>query len=353
MLGLMNSSNTKLRSGPKIFMDRLTIEIEKSNLLNQRNFDVWLNLSFRKIPKFVPKKIPIIMRFDGVWLVPILPEKFKFLSSKVNSISIKYANRQLVNNYEIATAVIYQSNFSSRMVKKYISNKYKENIVIYNGIDITKFTPALDKINRKKIKIIVSHKLWPNKRFDQIPLVIKELIKMGADVHVNVIGDGINNPMYFFENSLNYFKKLVSESNLERYFTFFGHIDSEKLPEFYKENDLMLNLSFADPCPNVVIEAMACGLPVIAPNHGGIPELVKIPELLINENLDDLNLYSFFDYTNFPLINAREYAEKILLIKSQLNPMKNAVREISIKNFEIKLIAKKYINFMESFSQRK
>jgi hypothetical protein len=55
-IGLMNSENTKLRSGPKVFMDRLTKEINSLGLLNQNEFDIWLNLSFKKIPNFVLKK---------------------------------------------------------------------------------------------------------------------------------------------------------------------------------------------------------------------------------------------------------------------------------------------------------
>ena len=50
-IGLMNSENTKLRSGPKVFMDQLTKEINSLGLLNQNEFDIWLNLSFKKIPK--------------------------------------------------------------------------------------------------------------------------------------------------------------------------------------------------------------------------------------------------------------------------------------------------------------
>lgn len=49
----------------------------------------------------------------------------------------------------------------------------------------------------------------------------------------------------------------------------------------------MLNFSYAVSCPNVVIEAMACGFPVIAPMHGRIVELVKVKKLLVKESLEE------------------------------------------------------------------
>ena len=34
-------------------------------------------------------------------------------------------------------------------------------------------------------------------------------------------------------------------------------------------------LKYKDPCPNSVIEAMSCGLPILYSNSGGLPELVN------------------------------------------------------------------------------
>ena len=37
---------------------------------------------------------------------------------------------------------------------------------------------------------------------------------------------------------------------------------------------LLLHLKYNDPCPRVVVEAMACGLPIVYSATGGVPELV-------------------------------------------------------------------------------
>lgn len=51
--------------------------------------------------------------------------------------------------------------------------------------------------------------------------------------------------------------------------------DPAIMAEYYALSDILLYPSLADNCPLTVLEAMACGLPVLAFNTGGIPELVR------------------------------------------------------------------------------
>lgn len=52
-------------------------------------------------------------------------------------------------------------------------------------------------------------------------------------------------------------------------------IESEPLADLLRSHDIYLTASRNDPCSNSVVEAMACGLPVLYLNSGGHPELVK------------------------------------------------------------------------------
>ncbi len=66
---------------------------------------------------------------------------------------------------------------------------------------------------------------------------------------------------------------------------FHGCIKSECLPEFYSSCDVGLSPSIFDPCPNSVVEMIACGLPVITTKDSGAAELVKNNDLIIKEDL--------------------------------------------------------------------
>lgn len=59
----------------------------------------------------------------------------------------------------------------------------------------------------------------------------------------------------------------------ERWHLYSPTDDFVKLAWYYKSCDVLLYPSYSDACPNVVLEAMACGLDVWHKGHGGIPEI--------------------------------------------------------------------------------
>ena len=56
--------------------------------------------------------------------------------------------------------------------------------------------------------------------------------------------------------------------------TFAGNIDNDSIAELYRSADIMLNTSLADNMPVSVLEALACGVPIVSTNVGGVPYLV-------------------------------------------------------------------------------
>ena len=53
-----------------------------------------------------------------------------------------------------------------------------------------------------------------------------------------------------------------------------GRYSQRDAPEIFRRAHVLLHTKVNDPCPSVVIEAMATGLPVVYPKSGGVPELV-------------------------------------------------------------------------------
>ncbi|PHV29225.1 capsular biosynthesis protein [Janthinobacterium sp. BJB426] len=56
---------------------------------------------------------------------------------------------------------------------------------------------------------------------------------------------------------------------------FAGPVDNAAMPALYQASDIVLNPSLADNMPNSVLEALACGVPVVSTNVGGIPVLLQ------------------------------------------------------------------------------
>ena len=55
---------------------------------------------------------------------------------------------------------------------------------------------------------------------------------------------------------------------------FLGRYSQSEAPAIFRRAHVLLHTKVNDPCPSLVIEAMACGLPVVYPRSGGVPELV-------------------------------------------------------------------------------
>lgn len=356
-IGVMDESVARLKGGPKVFMSRLKESIVKKDVYSDTEFNRWINLSFRKVPKFVKKnkeRIQIIVRFDGVWNDTLIPNLFfPTVMDHVNTIVFKRINKVILDNYRLADKVIYQSEFSKFAIEKLLFERFKldippkESTIVYNGVDLEHFKPMKECREKKNFpNILISHRLIPFKRAHQAPLIIEELIKKYPDLKVHIVGEGVKNPYHFGKNSKDAIRKEIKLRGLERHFEFYGHVDPDHLPKVYNKCDFMLNLSYADPCPNVVVEAMACGLPVIAPNHGGIPELVGDAQLLIDEQINMRSFQPRFIYRELPLINPNPYVEKIDNLLAHLPYYSEKMRARALEKFDISEVSDAYIEFV-------
>ncbi len=95
-------------------------------------------------------------------------------------------------------------------------------------------------------------------------LVIEALKKL-PNVELTIVGEG---PM---ESTL---KKLAINCNVADRVHFLGYQTHQQLAVLYNQVDLLVLASSREGMPNVLLEAMACGTPVIATNVGGVIEVV-------------------------------------------------------------------------------
>jgi len=67
----------------------------------------------------------------------------------------------------------------------------------------------------------------------------------------------------------------VRQLNLDAHARFTGRLDVAAMAGLYAEADLALNPSRVDNTPNSILEALACGVPVVSTRVGGVPYLVE------------------------------------------------------------------------------
>jgi glycosyltransferase involved in cell wall biosynthesis len=189
-----------------------------------------------------------------------------------------------------ADKILTDSLFSkSQLVEKYRLGEEKIE-VIHGGVDTGKFN-RLDKDKAKeyiyekygkKNFLLNVGRLEPRKNQLALIQAYDDLLRtMKMDEELLIIG-----PKDFqFELLYQY----IRENGLEKKISIFNDIEDDELPLFYKAAKIFIYPTFAEGFGLPVVEAMACGLPVIGSNTSSIPEIVGEAGLLIDPyNVEDL-----------------------------------------------------------------
>jgi glycosyltransferase involved in cell wall biosynthesis len=145
--------------------------------------------------------------------------------------------------------------------------------VIENGIDPGLFRPLDRKEARRSLGLPVDGPLLvsvgtlsPRKGFH---LVMEAMTRLGSDLRFAIVGgDGAEGAM---ESEL---RSLAVRFGLEDRVIFAGPRSRAELASWYSAADLFVLASGHEGCPNVVLEALACGTPVVATPVGNVAELV-------------------------------------------------------------------------------
>lgn len=184
----------------------------------------------------------IVLRLDG----PIFLVRGK-------DIEIDHSFKKLADFF--VDGIIYQSNWSRQCNKLHFGIDAPFEATIYNSPDNEKF----NKLNRSKVT---------------------------AGRRINLIASSWSDNT---RKGFNFYQYLDSYLNFDKYqMTFVGNspikfknihhilpLKSEDLSAILKKHDIFIFASQNEPCSNALLEAMACGLPVVAVNSGSNLELLK------------------------------------------------------------------------------
>ncbi|WP_425398124.1 glycosyltransferase family 4 protein [Aeoliella sp.] len=215
----------------------------------------------------------------GSWL---LNKPFSFTGHACDLFRDRVALRDKIERAEFIVCI---STFHREL---YLENgaRPEQLIIVYCGIDPTHFQSSTEVLStRPGFEIRVVCRLVEKKGIPYLIDACRMLIDRGInDMHCTVGGSG---PL---ENSL---REEVKNAGLEHHFTLTGTgVSQEELPSFMSAGDV-----FCLPCvwssdqdvdglPQTLMEAMACGVPVVSTRLVGIPDLVVHEEtgLLVEPN---------------------------------------------------------------------
>jgi glycosyltransferase involved in cell wall biosynthesis len=163
------------------------------------------------------------------------------------------------------TVIAVSQALKNEMVKLGVrENRIK---VLRNGVDLNLFYPVSKdevrrKLNIKSITLLSVGNLIESKGHH---LVIKAIQKL-PEVKLIVIGNGM------MRNQL---RRLVKTLNIGDRVVFIGEMSHQDLKDYYNAADILVLASSREGMPNVILESIACGTPVIVTATGGAPEVVS------------------------------------------------------------------------------
>jgi len=146
--------------------------------------------------------------------------------------------------------------------------------VVLNGVDVDKFHPA-DKIEvRKKLKLSLEEtivlsigNLIKRKGFDELIKAVSEIKRKGFDsIVLLIVGEGPDRPRLQMQ---------INRLKANSYVKLVGYKEHKELYKWYGAADLFCLASSREGCPNVILEALACGIPVVATEVEGVPEIIR------------------------------------------------------------------------------
>ena len=149
----------------------------------------------------------------------------------------------------------------------------KEKIrVIYNGVDQKRFYPSDRKqarqclgLDHDRNVILYVGNLKRAKGCIDLINAYKTVSLQGIDVDLYYIGTGEVKAEI---------EALILKNGLRDRVHVIGQVEHEKLPEWINASNAIVLPSHNEGVPNILLEAMACGIPVVATKVGGIPEIV-------------------------------------------------------------------------------
>ena len=310
-------------------------DIEVSYDLDDPHMDLILLLAGTKnlggLQRARQRGVPIIQRLDGVnWVQRVRWTGFRYhLRAEYGNAALAFIRRYF------ADGVVYQSAFTQSWWEDWYGETRVPKTVIHNAVDLDLYKPDMENVQggneSKRWRLVMVEGSLAGGLDAGLHWGV-ELAEMLHQVHATEL---------LIVGRVDERRKAEVLANAKADIQFLGVVPRESIPEINRSADLYFSAEANPPCPNAVIEALACGTPVLGFDTGSLAELVP-PSAgrTIPYGGDVWKLEQ-------PDISAlAESAQQILANQAEFSV---GARQHAEENLGLDMMVDQYLDFMETF----
>lgn len=239
-----------------------------NHLVRRNNFTIIY--STLELPNILARLIKIINP-----KIRVVIREGSAVIDKKGQVSVKALKFKLIDIFLnwLPSSIVAVSNEIAGILKSYQPFYAHKIKVVENGVIISESMADIDKrlgqkLNQPQFNVLAAASMNYYERafeylIEAISLLPKDLLK---ETQLTFAGDGTLRPIY---------EKQVKELNLENQIKFLGRLNTSELVSQYKKADVFVLCSTSEGSPNVLLEAMSYGVPVITTPVGGALNMVK------------------------------------------------------------------------------
>jgi len=209
-----------------------------------------------------------------------------------------------------ADYVFFQSAFSKLSADRFYGELEARWEVLHNPVDTKRFVPAPH--DSRPLTLLLGGNQYQRYRLETALAATALVRRERPEIRLLVAGAVSFDPA-----------ELVRDLDLDTAIEFVGPYTQAQAPALMQRADILLHTKYNDPCPTVVLEAMASGLPVVHSNSGGTPELVG--------NEAGIGIDAPLDWERDHPPSPDDLAAAVLTVAARLSDYSAAARDRSLR----------------------
>lgn len=182
------------------------------------------------------------------------------------------ANAPMRRILRMADHVFYQSGFCKMAADKFLGLPTGSSEILYNPVDTTFFSPAPPRQGTADPVLLLAgthqHFYRPKVAVDTLGLIRQAY----PAVRLIIAGRYLWRPQQ--HQARRELAEYCQSLGVAEHIELAGPYTQTEAPALLRRATVLIHPKYNDPCPRLVVEAMACGLPVVYSATGGVPEQV-------------------------------------------------------------------------------